>query len=86
MTLRLESKKKGCYRQFYQVGVECFGIASADIDVELIILSARLWKRLGLLDYVELQRNNIGLASEREAYKAFLVDYLTELKKSFGRR
>lgn len=77
---RYERPQKGRYRQFHQVGVESFGMASAEIDAELIILSARLWKKLGLLEHVELQLNTIGLASERESYKAALVDYLTEFK------
>ena len=77
---RYERPQKGRYRQFHQIGVESFGMGSADIDAELIILSARLWKKLGLLEHVGLQLNTIGLASERESYKAALVDYLTEFK------
>lgn len=77
---RYERPQKGRYRQFHQIGVESFGMGSADIDAELIILSARLWQKLGLLEHVELQLNTIGLASERENYKAALVDYLTEFK------
>nr|A6VV07.1 RecName: Full=Histidine--tRNA ligase; AltName: Full=Histidyl-tRNA synthetase; Short=HisRS [Marinomonas sp. MWYL1] len=77
---RYERPQKGRYRQFHQIGVESFGMATADIDAELIILSARLWQKLGLLEHVELQLNTIGLASEREAYKAALVEYLTEFK------
>lgn len=77
---RYERPQKGRYRQFHQVGVESFGMATADIDAELIILSARLWQKLGLLEHVELQLNTIGLASEREEYKAALVSYLTEFK------
>ncbi|BFM51197.1 histidine--tRNA ligase [Marinomonas sp. THO17] len=78
---RYERPQKGRYRQFHQIGVESFGMASADIDAELIILSAKLWQQLGLLEQVELQLNTIGLASEREAFKASLVDYLTEFKE-----
>lgn len=77
---RYERPQKGRYRQFHQIGVEAFGISSADIDAELIILSARLWQKLGLLEHVELQLNTIGLASEREAFKTALVEYLTEFK------
>ncbi|MEP3349756.1 MAG: histidine--tRNA ligase [Marinomonas sp.] len=77
---RYERPQKGRYRQFHQIGVEAFGISSADIDAELIILSARLWQKLGLLEHVELQLNTIGLASEREAFKSALVEYLTEFK------
>ncbi|WP_409419180.1 histidine--tRNA ligase [Marinomonas sp. RS-M-Aa-14] len=78
---RYERPQKGRYRQFHQIGVESFGMGSADIDAELIILSARLWKKLRLLEHVELQLNTIGLASERETYKAALVEYLTAFKE-----
>ena len=77
---RYERPQKGRYRQFHQIGVEAFGMATADADAELIILSARLWQKLGLIDQVELQLNTIGLASERETYKAALVEYLTAYK------
>jgi len=77
---RYERPQKGRYRQFHQIGVESFGMASADIDAELIVLSAKLWKQLGLIEHVELQLNTIGLTSEREAFKANLVEYLTEYK------
>lgn len=77
---RYERPQKGRYRQFHQIGVESFGMATPDIDAELIILTARLWKKLGLLEHVELQLNTIGVAAAREAFKAALVDYLTEFK------
>lgn len=77
---RYERPQKGRYRQFHQIGVESFGMGTADIDAELIILSARLWQKLGLLEHVELQLNTIGSASSRETYKAALVDYLTQYK------
>ncbi|KZN14095.1 histidinol dehydrogenase [Marinomonas sp. TW1] len=77
---RYERPQKGRYRQFHQIGVESFGMASADIDAELIVLSAKLWQQLGLIEHVELQLNTIGLAAEREAFKTNLVTYLTEYK------
>tara|TARA_R110000764_G_scaffold197041_1_gene282149 strand:+ start:1 stop:1245 length:1245 start_codon:yes stop_codon:yes gene_type:complete len=77
---RYERPQKGRYRQFHQIGVESFGMGSADIDAELIILSTRLWQKLGLLEHVELQLNTIGLSTEREAFKVALVEYLTEFK------
>ncbi|WP_082856441.1 histidine--tRNA ligase [Marinomonas atlantica] len=77
---RYERPQKGRYRQFHQIGVESFGMATPDIDAELIILSARLWKKLGLLDHVELQLNTIGVAAARESFKAALVEYLTQYK------
>lgn len=77
---RYERPQKGRYRQFHQIGVESFGIATPDIDAELIILTARLWEKLGLLPHVELQLNTIGTAAARESFKAALVDYLTAYK------
>ena len=73
---RHERPQKGRYRQFHQVGIETFGIASADIDAEVILLSARLWKALGIQDHVELQLNSLGSNEERNAYKAKLVEFL----------
>jgi len=78
---RYERPQKGRYRQFHQIGVESFGIATPDIDAELIILTARLWDQLKLSEHVELQLNTIGTAASREAYKAALVEYLTERKE-----
>ncbi|MBM6551697.1 histidine--tRNA ligase [Marinomonas ostreistagni] len=77
---RYERPQKGRYRQFHQIGVESFGMSTPDIDAELIILTARLWKQLGLLEHVELQLNTIGVAAAREAFKAALVEYLTQYK------
>ncbi len=73
---RYERPQKGRYRQFHQVGVESFGIATPDMDAELIVLCARLWRQLGIANCVELQLNSIGSAQARGAYRAALVDYL----------
>ena len=77
---RYERPQKGRQRQFNQVGVEVFGIDSADIDAELILLSARLWKNLGLDAQVELQLNSIGNAETRAAYREALVAYLRDFE------
>ncbi|WP_415901126.1 histidine--tRNA ligase [Neptuniibacter sp. QD48_11] len=77
---RYERPQKGRYRQFHQIGVETFGMASSDIDAEVIMLSARLWKHLGLLDSVTLQLNSLGSNEARADYKAALVEYLEERK------
>ena len=77
---RHERPQKGRYRQFYQVGVETFGIASADIDAELILLTARLWDQLGLTDSVTLQLNTLGSNEARARYRDALVAYLSERK------
>lgn len=75
---RHERPQKGRYRQFHQVGIETFGIASADIDAEVILLSARLWKMLGIEQHVELQLNSLGSNEERNVYKAKLVEFLQQ--------
>ena len=72
---RHERPQKGRYRQFHQIGVEAFGIGTPDIDAELILLSARLWRLLGIRD-LELQINSLGTAAARAAYRQVLVDYL----------
>ena len=73
---RYERPQKGRQRQFHQTGVEAFGVATPDMDAELIVLCARLWRRLGLTDCVELQINSIGNAEARKAYRYALIDYL----------
>lgn len=75
---RHERPQKGRYRQFHQIGVECFGMPGPDIDAELIIMTARLWKRLGLTSHLELQINTLGSSADRKRYKADLVAYLQE--------
>ncbi len=75
---RYEKPQKGRYRQFHQIGLETFGMASADIDAEVIMLSARLWKRLGILNAVTLQLNSLGSNESRQRYKEDLTTYLTE--------
>ena len=76
---RHERPQKGRYRQFHQVGIETFGMASADIDAELILMSARLWKLLGLQD-IHLELNTLGTSESRNAYRKVLVDYLNQHK------
>ncbi len=76
---RHERPQKGRYRQFHQVGVETFGIDTPDIDAELILLSARMWKLLGL-ENISLQLNTLGTSECRKAYRVVLVDYLNQHK------
>ena len=73
---RHERPQKGRYRQFHQAGVEVFGIATPEIDVELIILTARLWKALGIDKHVSLQLNSIGSLEARANYRSALVAFL----------
>ncbi|PID42227.1 MAG: histidine--tRNA ligase [Proteobacteria bacterium] len=77
---RHERPQKGRYRQFHQIGVECFGFSGADIDAELIRITARLWQKLGLSENVELQINSLGSSQARARYKEVLVNYLEGVK------
>ena len=74
---RHERPQKGRYRQFHQIGVECFGMAGPDIDAELLILTARLWRELGLDDHTRLEINSIGTSEARRDFRSALVDYLS---------
>jgi histidyl-tRNA synthetase len=73
---RYERPQKGRQRQFQQMGVESFGVASPDMDAEHILLCARLWQELGLADCIQLQINSIGSNTARRAYREALVSYL----------
>jgi histidyl-tRNA synthetase len=77
---RYEKPQKGRYRQFHQIGVETFGMASADIDAELIIMTHQLWQRLNIRDKVVLQLNTLGSSEARANYKAALVEFLSVRK------
>nr|WP_320137117.1 histidine--tRNA ligase [uncultured Amphritea sp.] len=77
---RYEKPQKGRYRQFHQIGIETFGMANADIDAEVIMLSARLWQQLGIADAVTLQLNSLGSNEARAEYKEALVAYLSAHK------
>jgi len=74
---RHERPQKGRYRQFHQIGVECFGMAGPDIDAELLVLTARLWRDLGLDDHTRLEINSIGTAEARRSFRSALVEYLS---------
>ncbi|MBJ9985585.1 histidine--tRNA ligase [Acinetobacter sp. S40] len=77
---RYEKPQKGRYRQFHQFGVETFGVATPDIDAEVILLTARLWKRMGVADKVQLELNTLGEMDERAEYRTALVEFLTQHK------
>jgi len=74
---RHEKPQKGRYRQFNQVDVEAIGFAGPDVDVELIALTARLWKLLGLTR-VKLQINSLGTPEARRAYRELLAGYFRQ--------
>ena len=79
---RHERPQKGRYRQFHQMGVECFGMKGPDIDAELLILTDKLWRRLGLSPHVKLEINSLGTAEDRYRYQEALVAHLSEFKDS----
>jgi len=71
---RHERPQKGRYRQFHQIGVEAYGMAEADLDVEVISLTWQLWKQLGLTG-AQLEINTLGTAESRKIYRSALVDF-----------
>src|SRR5210317_791386 len=77
---RYERPQKGRSRQFHQFSAEVFGIDSPEIDAELILISARIWKELGLLENVKLEINNLGDEQTRTSYSEALVKFLKNQK------
>ncbi|CAI1647917.1 Histidine--tRNA ligase [Serratia quinivorans] len=75
---RYERPQKGRYRQFHQLGAEVFGLQGPDIDAELILLSARWWKALGISEHVKLELNSIGSLEARANYRDALVAFLEQ--------
>ncbi len=78
---RHERPQKGRLRQFHQFGVEVFGFNGPDIDVEILAMTARLWRELGVSDCITLELNSIGSLESRANYKAALVEYLSQFKE-----
>src|SRR5690349_2869212 len=72
---RHERPQKGRYRQFYQVGAEALGFPGPDIDAELIIMCAELWKKLAIFD-ARLEIGTLGSAESRAAHRTKLIAYL----------
>ncbi|MEN8636638.1 histidine--tRNA ligase [Pseudoalteromonas distincta] len=75
---RHERPQKGRYRQFHQFGLETFGIATADIDAEVILLTAQLWEAFGITEHVRLELNSLGSNEARADYRDALVAYLEQ--------
>lgn len=75
---RYERPQKGRYRQFHQFSVEAYGMTGPDIDAEMILMTARLWKALGLTEYVTLELNTLGTTEERLRYRKALVAFLNQ--------
>lgn len=78
---RYERPQKGRQRQFHQVGAEVFGAAGADIEAELILLTARLWRDLGIDKDVVLQLNSLGDIESRARFRTALVEYLRSVEE-----
>jgi len=77
---RHERPQKGRYRQFHQMGLEVFGLQGPDIDAELILLTARWWRELGIAEHVKLELNSIGSLDARARYRDALVAFLEQHK------
>ncbi len=73
---RYERPQKGRYRQFHQFDVEALGFEGPDVDAEMILMTARLWRQLGI-DAVTLELNSLGTAESRQRYREVLVEYFT---------
>jgi histidyl-tRNA synthetase len=79
---RYERPQKGRYRQFHQLGVETFGMSGPDIDAEMILMTARLWRSLGLERAVRLELNSLGELDERARFRSALVQYLEKHRET----
>ncbi|QGY30171.1 histidine--tRNA ligase [Pantoea cypripedii] len=77
---RYERPQKGRYRQFHQMGAEVFGLQGPDVDAELIMMTARWWKALGIAGHVQLELNSIGSLDARANYRDALVAFLEQHK------
>jgi histidyl-tRNA synthetase len=77
---RYERPQKGRYRQFSQIGGECFGMSTPDVDAELLLVTARIWQALGVLDHLTLELNSLGNADSRMSFEKALVEYLTAVR------
>lgn len=75
---RRERPQKGRYRQFHQIGIEALGFDGPDIDAEMMLMCADLWRELGISHCVRLEINSLGNREERAAHRTALVDYLQQ--------
>jgi len=73
---RYERPQKGRYRQFDQIGAECFGMPGPDVDAELLLMNARIWRKLGLDGDIRLELNSLGDPDARAKFKGELAGYL----------
>ncbi|MEX2489753.1 MAG: histidine--tRNA ligase [Pseudomonadales bacterium] len=82
---RYERPQKGRYRQFEQIGAECFGMPGPDVDVELLLMTHRMWKTLGIAEHLTLELNSMGSLSARQRYTRSLVEYLEARKEDLDK-
>ncbi|MFP1907869.1 histidine--tRNA ligase [Lonsdalea quercina] len=75
---RHERPQKGRYRQFHQLGCEVFGLKGPDIDAEMIMMTARWWRELGIAEHVSLELNSIGSLEARARYREALIVFLEQ--------
>lgn len=75
---RHERPQQGRYRQFEQIGAECFGMPGPDIDAELLMMNQRMWRALSLDGQVALELNSLGSSESRQKYRVALQDYLSQ--------
>lgn len=75
---RRERPQKGRYRQFFQFGVEAFGLSGPDIDAEQLLMMARFWRELGVSDQIRLELNSLGTLEARQHYREVLVRYFSQ--------
>ena len=78
---RYERPQKGRYRQFDQIGVECFGMLGPDVDAEILLMNARVWKKLGLDGDIKLELNSLGNPAARVKFKEMLAGYLRDFEQ-----
>ncbi len=70
---RHERPQRGRYRQFYQFGCEALGFAGPDVDIEMLAMTSRLWKVLGI--DAKLEINSLGATPERAKHREALIEY-----------
>ena len=76
---RYERPQKGRYRQFHQINMEAFGYQGPQIDLEIILMTSRIWKALKV-DAIELEINSLGTSASRQTYRQVLVEYFSDHK------
>lgn len=76
---RREKPQRGRYRQFHQFDVEAIGFAGPDVDAELIIMSSRIWRRVGI-SRLTLEINSLGIPEARAKYRETLIEYFSGVK------